>query len=62
MSVGLFVPLLALAVVLKQSKPLVLLVFWALAVGGFRLQHHTFSTVLFHLFLASPAAGVGRNR
>ena len=35
MSVGLFVSLLALAVVLKQSKPLVLLVFWALAVVVF---------------------------
>ena len=35
MSVGLLVSLLALAVVLKQSKPLVLLVFWALAVVVF---------------------------
>ena len=35
MSVGLIVSLLALAVVLKQSKPLVLLVFWALAVVVF---------------------------
>ena len=35
MSVGLFVSMLALAVVLKQSKPLVLLVFWALAVVVF---------------------------
>ena len=32
MSVGLLVSLLALAVVLKQSKPLLLLLFWALAV------------------------------
>ena len=35
MSVGLFVSLLALAVVLKQSNTLVLLVFWALAVVVF---------------------------
>ena len=35
MSVGLIVPLLALAVVLKDSKPLVLLVFWALSVVVF---------------------------
>ena len=35
MSVGLFVSLLALAVVLKQSKPFVLLMFWSLALMVF---------------------------